>query len=183
MMNWKSNEILQRFLKKLNQYKFAIAIALVGVVLLMIPTKSSSVQVPAQSELPEQVEAATVSEKADTEEKLSQILSLIEGAGQVQVMLTYKSSEKLVFQTDTTQSSTQDDSKQTTDTQTQTVLISSGSSQQQAVVQQTIYPVCQGAVIVCEGADQPQVKLDLVNAVSSLTGLGSDKISVVKMKS
>lgn len=40
----------------------------------------------------------------------------------------------------------------------------------------------EGAVIVCEGASSAQVRLDVTNAVSSYTGLGSDKITVMKMK-
>lgn len=39
-----------------------------------------------------------------------------------------------------------------------------------------------GAVVVCQGADQPSVRLDVTNAVVAYTGLGSDKISVIKMK-
>lgn len=39
-----------------------------------------------------------------------------------------------------------------------------------------------GAVVVCQGADQPGVRLDVTNAVTAYTGLGSDKISVIKMK-
>ena len=39
-----------------------------------------------------------------------------------------------------------------------------------------------GAVVVCQGADLPSVCLDVTNAVAAYTGLGSDKISVIKMK-
>ena len=39
-----------------------------------------------------------------------------------------------------------------------------------------------GAVVVCQGADQPYVRLDVTNAVAAYTGLGSDQISVIKMK-
>ena len=45
-----------------------------------------------------------------------------------------------------------------------------------------IYPQFQGALIVSEGADNAQVRWSIVCAVSALTGLGSDKITVVKMK-
>jgi len=38
-----------------------------------------------------------------------------------------------------------------------------------------------GIVILCEGADSPQVRLDIINAVSSYTGFGSDKITILKM--
>ena len=39
-----------------------------------------------------------------------------------------------------------------------------------------------GAVVVCEGAEEARVKLCVTNAVSAYTGLSSDKISVIKMK-
>lgn len=39
-----------------------------------------------------------------------------------------------------------------------------------------------GAVVVCDGAELATVRLNVTNAVTSYTGLGSDKISVMKMK-
>lgn len=39
-----------------------------------------------------------------------------------------------------------------------------------------------GAVVVCDGAELATVRLDVTNAVIAYTGLGSDKISVMKMK-
>jgi len=37
-----------------------------------------------------------------------------------------------------------------------------------------------GAVIVCEGADSAEVRLSIINAVSSYTGLKSDRILILK---
>ena len=37
-----------------------------------------------------------------------------------------------------------------------------------------------GAAVVCDGADNAQVRLAIVRAVSDCTGLGSDKITVLK---
>ena len=42
------------------------------------------------------------------------------------------------------------------------------------------YPVFQGALVVCEGADQAQVRLAMTQAVSALTGLGTDRITICK---
>lgn len=39
-----------------------------------------------------------------------------------------------------------------------------------------------GAAIVCEGADDAKVRLAIVEAVKAYTGLGSDKITVLKME-
>lgn len=38
-----------------------------------------------------------------------------------------------------------------------------------------------GVVISCEGADNAQVRLDIIRAVSSYTGFGSDKITILKL--
>lgn len=40
----------------------------------------------------------------------------------------------------------------------------------------------EGAVVACDGAESAGVKLCVINAVSAYTGLGSDKISVIKLK-
>lgn len=40
----------------------------------------------------------------------------------------------------------------------------------------------EGAVVVCRGCDSAKVRLDVTNAVMAYTGLGSDKITVMKMK-
>ncbi len=37
-----------------------------------------------------------------------------------------------------------------------------------------------GVVVVCDGAEDPQVHLDILRAVASYTGFGSDKITVLK---
>ena len=38
-----------------------------------------------------------------------------------------------------------------------------------------------GCVVACAGADSPAVRLDVTNAVAAYTGLGSDKICIVKI--
>lgn len=38
-----------------------------------------------------------------------------------------------------------------------------------------------GVVVVCDGATDARVRLDIIHAVSSYTGFGSDKITILKM--
>lgn len=38
-----------------------------------------------------------------------------------------------------------------------------------------------GVVVVCAGAEDPQVKLDIIRAIGSYTGFGSDRITVLKL--
>lgn len=38
-----------------------------------------------------------------------------------------------------------------------------------------------GVVVVCEGAENAKVRLDIIRAVGSYTGFGSDKITILKL--
>ena len=59
------------------------------------------------------------------------------------------------------------------------MLIGSGSGQE-AVQLTRRYPTFQGALVVCEGGDDAGVRLLMTQAVSALTGLGTDRITVCK---
>lgn len=53
-----------------------------------------------------------------------------------------------------------------------------GTGSQEVVPLQTLAPEFQGALIVCQGGGDPAVRLNVLQAVSALTGLGADKISI-----
>ena len=143
------------------KYRIAILAALLGLLLLLWPTGSRRETVKTET-------AASGFSLAETEEKLEALLGKIDGAGAVDVMLTLADGGEAVYQVDET---VRDDGREE-----QTVL-----ADKAPVLVQTRQPRFQGAVVVCEGADRAAVKL--TEAVASLTGLGSGKIAVVKMKS
>jgi stage III sporulation protein AG len=93
-------------------------------------------------------------------------------------MLSISQSEKTIYQTDSTYSQSDDHA----DSRTQTILISDNQRNETGLVHQKHSPVYQGAIVLAEGADLASVKLAIVDAVSDITGLGADKISVLKMK-
>lgn len=107
---------------------------------------------------------------AQTEAQLAGMLSSIEGAGAVRVMLSLETQDETVYAADVSQ------------TETSVVLITAGSQKQQAVVSSVNCARYRGAVVLAQGADSPTVRLMITQAVSALTGLGADSISVLKMK-
>ena len=54
------------------------------------------------------------------------------------------------------------------------LLLPSGSSQKNAESDSSV-------VVVCEGAANPKVRLDIIRAVESYTGYSSDKITILRM--
>lgn len=163
---------LQKGIGKAARFKYAFFILLLGVGLLLLPSQKGS-----QAE-PESVTAAETQPEETLETRLEALLSQVEGAGQVRVVLTLENGAAYEYQTDVETKTDADGTEQSTET----VLISTGSGTQSAVPVRTTYPTYKGAVVVCQGADSASVRLNIIQAVSSLTGLGSDKISVIKMK-
>ena len=107
------------------------------------------------------------------EQKLEALLGEMEGAGAVRVVLTLAKGAAYTYQTDRTTR----DGEETVET-----VLASGSGGEGPLTREVTYPVYQGAVVACQGADSAQVRLEIVRAVASLTGLGSDKITVIKLK-
>ena len=160
---------LREKLRRVEAYKYPLLVLLLGAGLLLLPRAGGS-QPAAEPE----TAAAAAEEPAALEAKLEGLLSQMEGAGAVQVALTLEKSASYTYQTDR---ETRDGEERR-----ETVLVSDGAGGEAPVTQETAYPVYQGAVVACQGADSAQVRLDIVRAVASLTGLSSDRITVIKLK-
>lgn len=149
------------------KYKHAILILLVGLALMLLPT--------GKNQHPEPETPAIQSEEPDLEARLSALLRQIRGAGEVEVLLTVRTGGETHYQTD-------EDSQTDVRRSVSTVIVEDENRQELGLVRRTDPPVYQGAVVVCQGAEDPQVRLAIVEAVSCATGLGADRITVVRMK-
>ena len=65
---------------------------------------------------------------------------------------------------------------------TESARLSAFLSRMEGVGEAEVLLSAEGAVVLCGGAEDSAVRLKVTNAVSAYTGLGSDKISVIKMK-
>ncbi len=157
--------------KFLVKYKYALIIILVGVLLMLIPEKNSQTQDIS-------AEATSMQQEISIEQQLAEILSKVKGAGRVEVMLTVREGEQVIYQTDTNSSNGESSGSQSTDT----VILSDKNRNQVGLVRQIYGPKYQGAIIICEGASDASVRLAIIDAVSKITGLGTDKISILELK-
>lgn len=168
------------FIKK---YKYLLLVILVGVIFMVWPSGDGKKSVPSSSGTGVSTQVSGVD---DLEDKLSDAISKIDGAGKTTVVLTLKSDwETVIAQNTETEYNSQksSDSSSTEEKETATAVTVDGDSGDQVVVLERIYPKYQGALVVCEGANDVKVRTEVLNAVSRLTGLGTDKITVSKMKS
>lgn len=165
------NKKLMQLPQLLKQYRYPLVIVLIGFVLMTLPLGKKA----QDSALPTQVQQAEIQDEG---QKLANILGQISGVGRVEVMLTIAQSEKTIYNTDEQVSSSDSSSS----IRKETVIITDSSHGQHALITQVVQPVYRGAIIVCQGGDEPNVKLAIVEAVSKATGLGASQISVLKMK-
>ena len=164
----------EKLISYVKKYRYVALVVLAGVVLMLLPSGKGEQQV--SSDQPVNVSEAY--SLAETEKRLEQLLGRIRGVGQVQVMLTLKSGSSLQLAENRSTSLRDTEDRQDRDV----VTLNRGSGYEDVVVTEQTYPVYQGAVIVCQGAGDSGVHLAVVQAVSVLTGLGSDKITVVQWK-
>jgi len=170
----KGMEWAQRWARGLEKYKYVLLVLLAGAVLLLWPSPAEKGEAPQADESAQ----ADLFETAALEEKLEKALSQVEGAGEVRVVLTLDGGPRRVLAQDA------DDRESDTEVQRETsvVLASQGSGVEEPVAVQQLGPRYRGALVVASGGGDPQVKLALTQAVSALTGLGVDKISICKGK-
>lgn len=164
----------EKLISYVKKYKYVALVVLAGVVLMLLPSGKGAQQTV--SEQP--VNVSEVYSLAETEKRLEQLLGRIRGVGQVQVMLTLKSGSSLQLAENRSTSLRDAENRQDRDV----VTLNRGSGYEDVVVTEQTYPVYQGAVVVCQGAGDSSVNLAVIQAVSVLTGLGSDKITVVQWK-
>ena len=168
-MDWTDRkEAINGFIKK---FRWGFVVLLTGLFLMGMPKTNEDPQ-------PILVEQETGDEEKTLQEQLEELLSQLDGAGKVTVLLSMESGSRTHFQADIDQTRSQDSQNK----RSETVIVTSSDRNEVGLVQQVDAPLYRGAVILCQGGNDPQIKLAIVDAVSTATGLTSDKISVWKMK-
>lgn len=171
-------DFLSSIKKVFDRYKYVLIIIAAGMLLLLLPSISDG-----EKKTPQQVQTPELFSLEKEEQRIAKALSEAAGVGKTEVILTLDTSIETIYQTNVdSQSSVSSDN---TDNRviTETVVISIGSGNQQAVVKKKIYPEYRGALVICENGESASVKLRVINAMKALTGLSSDKITVLSRKS
>ena len=158
-------DTLNKLKQLAGKYAYVLIVIFAGLILMLLPGREAA-DPESHVEAPKEVDSM--------QENLEAILSKIQGVGRVHVLLTEAQGSRTIYVQD--ESTSQDSLK------TDAVIITDSSRSQTGLVCQVLPPVYQGAVIVCQGGDDPSVRLAVVEAVCDATGLSADRITVTKMK-
>ncbi len=100
--------------------------------------------------------------------ELEEIISKIDGVGDVTVMLTIESSASYIY--------TQDIEKDELETKTETVIIGN----KEALIERIDNPQVSGVLVVCAGGDRAVIQEQVIKAVSTVLDIPTNKVYVAK---
>ena len=191
-----NNEKLKNMFKgkRKNENLIVLLIILIVVVVSINYIFSDSNQQKSNNNFTNETSVMEVSnsknDKDETEKKLEEILSSIDGVGKVKVMITYSSGSTFVplydennKMSNTTES---DDSGGTrtiieNDEQKSIVYKENSDGTKEPITKNIESPKMEGAIITATGASSNEIKEKIISAVEAATGLATHKIQVFKM--
>ena len=186
--------------KKIENLVFFVVILIVTIVIINIiwnGDKNSSNQKDSQNDTPKQLASSDTTSvevssntTSELETKLEEILSKIQGVGEVNVFINYsESSEMIPMYNENTQTSNTEETDtsggtrkiEETDSQKE-IIYEENNGEKTVITQKIVEPQIEGAIITAKGAGSAEVKTSIIQAVEAVTGLATHKIQVFEME-
>ena len=189
-------EKTKRKIENLVVFAIILIITIISINLIWNGNKKESSENTTSSKILAKNNEISLEQKADSittnelEGKLKNILSKIQGVGQVEVFINYsESSEVIPMYNENSQTSLTEETDtsggvrkiQETDTQKE-IIYQEDSGSKEVITQKVIEPKIEGAIITAEGAGDVNVKTNIIQAVEATTGLATHKIQVFVME-
>ena len=182
--------------KKIENLVFFVIILIITIVIINViwngnksTTKQESNTASKKLATTEQDKDESVSTTENLEEKLENILSKIQGVGNVEVCINYSESSEVfamynenskVSNTEETDTSGGIRKIQETDSQ-KDIIYKEENGEKTPITQKVVQPKIEGAIITAKGANDMTTKANIIQAVEAATGLATHKIQVFEM--
>lgn len=181
-----ASQRLHEFWERADRTRLLVILGLVGMGIILcselLPSGATGQEV-------EQLSGEEVCGQSDSEryvrsieERLTQILSQIDGAGECSVMVTLRESSRSVYASEdksTTQTSQgQQNTQNTSSSEQKLVLVESRDGQSSPVIEKIVEPQIGGVIVVCEGGGSAQVQSQVIEAVTTVLGIRSTQVCV-----
>ncbi len=168
-MNGKIKELLDR-IKTDRRLTVIVLLGLSGILLLTFSElKPKETQ---QSDEPDKT--ADISQyEENLEARLSELISSIDGAGRAKVMITLDSGDENVY-------ATEDKSGEKSYEKSYVVIKQNGD--ENGILLKIAEPEIRGVAVVCEGAGSAEVRQEIINTVTAVLNVGTNRVNISKMK-
>ncbi len=185
--------------KKIENLVFFVVILIVTIVIINIiwnGDKDSSNDKGVQNDTSKQLASSDKSSlevssntSNQLEIKLEEILSKIQGVGEVKVFINYSESNEIIpMYNESTQTSNTEETDTSGGTRTieetdsqKEIIYEESDGEKTVITQKVVEPQIEGAIITAKGAGSAEVKTSIIQAVEAVTGLATHKIQVFEM--
>ncbi len=172
-------EILNRFReKKLPKKSVALIIGAVIILGVLVFSEASNGNVSTDEDGVITAEEYVKS----TEKSLERLLSDINGAGDVRVMLTVEACYENVYAKSYDSKGQQTEGGAENELSEEYVIVKKGSNNEECLVIKVYEPTVKGVAVIAEGADNIKVKTAITDTVCALFDISAARVSVEKMK-
>ncbi len=117
------------------------------------------------------------------EDKLTQLISSVEGAGETVVMVTLDAGEENVYAREIKTDEEINGDKASNKCEYEYIVMKNGSAVESGMLLKVIEPDIRGVAVVCDGGDNAAVRENIIDTVSAVLDIKTNKISVCKKKS
>jgi len=160
------------FEQKNSKTKILIAVGVIGILLILL----SEISFPASKKETEVTKTDYTSYVNELDDKLNNLISSIDGVGKCKVMITLKSTSESVYAKNIQNSQSDSSASQNSE-----YVIYDGKDGDSPILIQENFPEIEGIAIVCSGGDNIAVRERVIQCVSSLFNISSNRISVSKI--
>ena len=173
-------QIVTRIKERILSDKRLAIIVIIGIIGIVLLTVSELIPKKDKTQQPEETTQASQNYSSyaqDTEKRLSSLVSSINGAGNTKIMVTLDSGDENVYATDEKSSNGKDsfssDSK---------YVIIQQDGKDGGLLLKVVEPEVRGVAVVCDGADIPEVRQEIIKTVTAVLGISSNRVNIAKMK-
>ena len=179
-------EVIKKYLSKISPGTRRNAIVFLGAAGLLLIFLSTWIR--PETEVREIAEPPPESESSADyrkmlETELSEIVSAIDGAGDVKIMITMDSTAEDIYAVDKTESesrelSSGDDGETRRSAENEYVIVKGKDGSEQAVLKKQRMPEIRGVLVVCSGGGSSVTREKITQAVSGALGIPRSKVVV-----
>lgn len=175
----------KELLEKLSPNKKSLVLAIVAVLAIVFLIFSEFATETAEDAAEESLKTGVASTEyiKTQEEKLALLLEKIDGAGEVEVMITLESCYENVYLKDSTLKTESTKGIFKEEQEESFIMAKTGSDTQNGIIIKVYEPVVKGVAVVASGGDNETVKMAIIETVSAVFNINSTSISVEKMVS
>lgn len=167
----KFKKILER---KNSKTKVLVAVGIIGILLILL----SEINFTSPKKEPEITKTDYTAYVNELSDELNDLISSIEGVGECRVMITLRSTSESVYGKNTENSQSESSASQNSE-----YVIYDGANGDSPILLREKFPDIEGVAIVCSGGDNTAVREKVIQCVSALFNISSNRISVSKLGS